>query len=150
MELDRLVELDVVDAARRLVGATITTIRRGNRTSVMLTEAEAYHPDEPASHSHRGPTARNAPMFGPPGRLYVYRSYGIHWCANVVTRPVGSAVLLRAGEPREGLDVMAVRRGRGDHLADGPGKLTQALGIDGEDDGHDLLTSQRILIVPSP
>jgi len=80
-------------------------------------------------------------MFGPPGTLYVYRSYGIHWCANVVVREVGvaHAVLLRAGVPIEGVDVMKLRRGREDHLTDGPGKLCQALGITGDHDGTSVV-----------
>ena len=104
---------------------------------------EAYAPNDPASHSFGGRTTRNATMFGPPGRLYVYRSYGIHWCANVVCgeEGVGAAVLLRALEPTAGLDVMRARRGLDDErlLAAGPGRLTQALGISGAHDGLDIL-----------
>ncbi len=109
-----------------------------------IVEVEAYGGgDDPASHCHRGPTARNASMFGPAGHLYVYRSYGIHWCANVVTGVVGegSGVLLRAAEIVEGIDaVRADRPGivRSDDLANGPGKLCSALGITGDDDGTDL------------
>lgn len=104
-----------------------------------IVETEAYVRSDPASHSFNGPTARNAVMFGPPGRLYVYVSYGIHCCANVVTGVDGDgqAVLLRAVVPVEGLDVIRARRvGRPDrHLADGPGKLCEALGITLADDG---------------
>ena len=110
-----------------------------------IVEVEAYGgSDDPASHSHRGPTPRNASMFASAGTLYVYRSYGIHWCANVVTGAEGSgaAVLLRAAEVIDGLDAV-----RGDRpgiaavhdLANGPGKLCAALGITGADDGTDLL-----------
>jgi DNA-3-methyladenine glycosylase len=126
------------EVAPRLIGWRLETRIGGEITAVILTEVEAYDQTDPASHSYRGPTRRTAAMFGPPGHLYVYRSYGIHWCMNVVTGPEGhgAAVLLRAGRPVEGEEVMVRRRGRATQLCDGPGKLTQALGIT---DAHDQL-----------
>jgi DNA-3-methyladenine glycosylase len=111
----------------------------------VIVEVEAYEgADDPASHAHGGLTERNRVMFGPPGHLYVYRSYGIHWCANVSCGPDGtaSAVLIRAVEPTVGVDRMWADRPRARRptdLASGPGKLCAALGIGGHHDGADLL-----------
>ena len=137
--------VDPLVAARRLLGAALT----GRGVSAMIVEVEAYGgpPDGPwpdaASHSFRGPGVRNAVMFGPPGRLYTYRSHGIHVCANVVcaTDGVAGAVLLRAAAIEAGLDVARLRRGenaRPTTLARGPGNLCSALGITMEDNGIDL------------
>jgi DNA-3-methyladenine glycosylase len=119
----------VLRVARDLVGCTLLFSGVGGR----IVETEAYQEDDSASHSHRGRTARNAVMFGPPGHLYVYFTYGMHFCANLVCgrEGEGAAVLLRALEPLHGLDEMRLRRGTDDELAlcSGPAKLCQALGI---------------------
>ena len=128
---------DVV--AARLLGAEISTTVRARRVAITVTEVEAYGgAGDPASHASGSRTARNEPMFGPAGTLYVYRAYGIHWCVNLVTGKEGDpqAILIRGGAVIEGADTAIERRGRSDHLADGPGKLCQALGIDGSLSGR--------------
>jgi DNA-3-methyladenine glycosylase len=128
----------VVEVARDLVGCTVS---HGGATGVIV-ETEAYHQSEPACHAFVGLTARTSVLFGPPGRAYVYRSYGIHALLNAVCEPegVGAAVLIRALEPLSGLEEMRARRGlsRVDDLCSGPGKLTQALGIELGENGTDL------------
>jgi DNA-3-methyladenine glycosylase len=120
----------------------------GTRLSARLVEVEAYEPDDPASHAFRGRTPRNAVMFGPPGHLYVYFTYGMHFCMNVVTRRdgEGSAVLLRAGGPLAGVDTMRALRGRerATDLCSGPGRFTQALGIARPENGADLVAGDEV------
>ena len=135
---DQLLAGSVFEVARRLLGCRVRTEFGGAVTEVAITEVEAYDgSNDPASHAYRGPTERTRTMFGPPGRLYVYRSYGVHWCMNVVTGPEGTAgaVLLRGGRPVMGEAAMTRRRGKRDHLTDGPGKLCQAMGVEGHHDG---------------
>jgi DNA-3-methyladenine glycosylase len=139
--------VDVVEAAHNLLGATLiseVSDAPEGRVAVRLVEVEAYRgADDPASHSYRGRTARNAVMFGPAGHLYVYFIYGLHFCANVVclTDGVPGAVLLRAGEVVEGYELARARRPtarRDAELARGPARLTEVLGIRREHNGVDL------------
>ena len=147
-------EGDSLEVAPRLLNKLLARCDVAGR----VVEVEAYHgADDPASHAFRGPTARNRTMFGPPGRLYVYFTYGMHFCANVVTGPqgVGQAVLLRALAPVEGLDAMRARRyggsekkpGADSDLLSGPARLCQGLGITRVDDGADLVGGDRGIVL---
>lgn len=139
----------VLEVARDLIGCVV---RHGDCAGVIV-ETEAYHDSEPACHAFVGLTPRTATLFGPPGRAYVYRSYGVHALLNAVTEPegVGAAVLIRALEPSDGVELMQERRRllevRG--LCSGPGKLTQALGIGLHHNGGDL-RSGAVTIAPRP
>ena len=139
----------VDEVAPTLLGAVL----RHGSVAVRLTEVEAYDgASDPASHAYRGRTARNAVMFGPPGHLYVYFSYGMHWAANLICGPDGlaSGVLLRSGEVVEGIEVARGRRGRSSDrdLARGPGRLTQALGITAEQKGAYLFDGGPLRLEP--
>lgn len=142
----------VHEVAPELLGCTLLVDGVGGR----IVELEAYDSSEPASHSYRGPTARNRTMFGPPGHVYVYRSYGVHWCMNLVCGrggPGASALLVRALEPTHSLDTMRARRGLDAVrlLCAGPGRLCQALGVTRALDGHAIDAPPfRILPAPSP
>jgi DNA-3-methyladenine glycosylase len=129
----------VHDVARDLIGCVV----RHGETAGRIVETESYHMEEPACHAYVGLTPRTRTLFGPPGRAYVYFSYGIHSLLNAVCEDegVGAAVLVRALEPVEGLDLMRARRGteRAQELCSGPGKLTQALGIGLADNGSSLI-----------
>ncbi|WP_219214897.1 DNA-3-methyladenine glycosylase [Variovorax boronicumulans] len=132
--------------ARALIGVTVLVDGVGGR----IVETEAYDRDDPASHTFGGPTLRNAAMFGPSGRVYVYRSYGIHWCLNFVCREAGhgAGVLIRALEPTAGLAQMRRRRGLEDLrlLCAGPGRVGQALGVDAGFNGKALDAPPFVLI----
>ena len=135
--------------APTLLGAVL----RHGEVAVRLTEVEAYDgASDPASHAFRGRTPRNAVMFGPPGHLYIYFSYGIHWNANVVCGPEGAAsgVLLRAGEVIDGVELARTRRGRSvdRDLARGPGRLCQALGLTRDHGGADLFGCGPVCLEP--
>jgi len=135
----------VLDVAQDLIGCVVSHAG----SSGVIVETEAYHHSEPASHAFVGLTNRTRVLFGPPGYAYLYRSYGIHACLNAVCEPegVGAAVLIRALEPVEGIELMRARRGleRVENLCSGPGKLTQALGIGLELNGSDLIRGPIVI-----
>lgn len=127
--------LPAPEVARQLIGATLLVDGVGG----LIVEVEAYDREDPASHSFSGPTKRNAVMFGPPGKVYVYRSYGIHWCLNFVCREEGhgAGILIRAIQPTKGIDIMQKQRGLENPilLCSGPGRLCQALSITHQHNG---------------
>jgi DNA-3-methyladenine glycosylase len=149
-------ERPVLDVARGLLGCVVTSRRDGGPVQVRLTEVEAYAGEaDPGSHAWRGRTRRNSVMYGPPGRAYVYFTYGMHWCVNLVCGSEGtaSAVLLRAGEVVSGLDLARTRRpgARSDRdLARGPARLARCLGVTGEMDGVDTTLTSSALWVGEP
>lgn len=142
-DIAQIVRLPSLQAAPLLLGKYLVRETPRGRVKLKIVETEAYRQDDPASHSFRGRTARTEPMFRPGGRLYVYFTYGMHYCLNIVTgsEGVGEAVLLRAAEPLEGFNIMKAYRGIDDinNLTNGPGKLAQALGI------TDTFLSSKIL-----
>jgi len=139
---------DSVAVARQLIGVTLLVDGAGG----VIVETEAYDMSDPASHSYPGPTARNAVMFGPPGHVYVYRSYGIHWCLNFVCREAGhgAAVLIRALEPTHGIAQMQARRSMDALrlLCAGPGRLCQALAVTCAHNGAPLDAPPFVLVAP--
>lgn len=140
------------EVAPDLLGCVLVHVKNGRLASGRIVEVEAYAGQgaDDCSHAHRSETRRNRTMYGPPGRLYVYFTYGMHWCANVVAHPAGEAgaVLLRALEPIEGVELMRRRRRVEDErlLCSGPARLTQALGIGGRDDGRPLVSKNLCLL----
>ncbi len=156
MTVDRArLGLPATRLAPRLLGAVIVSRVGGSEVAVRLTEVEAYEGiDDPASHAFRGRTARNAVMFGPAGHLYVYFTYGMHWCANVVCGRAGkaSAILLRAGEVVRGTQIAAQRRptARGPaEFARGPARLAASLGLGRDQDGTDLCAADSVVQLES-
>lgn len=142
----------VDDVARLLLGCVLERELDGELTRVRIVETESYDQDDEASHAYGGPRNRNATMFGPSGHLYVYFTYGMHYCCNVVTgsEGYGSGVLIRAVEPLSGLDILEARRpATGVNLTNGPAKMAQALDIDMSMNGHDLRVAPLRLIQSS-
>lgn len=152
--VDNLFLGDALKVAKSLLGYKLVHDAKQGTTSGIIVETEAYHQDDPASHTYRGQTARNAVMFGPPGHAYVYFTYGMHYCFNVVTGPTGSgqAVLIRALEPLVGIELMKRRRGLEDEhqLTNGPAKLVQAMGISKADYGTNLLNNGKLRLESGP
>lgn len=147
----KILQGTAADAAKRLLGCELTRETNGQTVRVRIVETEAYDQTDAASHSYNGRTQRTDVMFGPAGHLYVYFTYGMHYCCNVVVgeEGYGAAVLIRAVEPIDNEDVLKERRGgkEGVELTNGPAKLCQALAIDKQMNGHDLALSPLRLVV---
>lgn len=143
---------DALSLARALIGCELAHVGKEGVTAGVIVETEAYSQDDEASHSFRGQTKRNAVMFGPAGHAYIYFTYGMHHCMNMVAGPEGraEAVLIRALEPTRGVELMKARRGSQEplNLCSGPGKLVQAMGLTREQNGTSLL-SPELHIVPA-
>ncbi len=141
---------DTISAARAVLGKIVVHKTEAGIVSGRIMETEAYLRDDPACHASRGMTARNQVMFGPPGHAYVYFTYGAHYCMNFVTQPRGvpEAILIRALEPIEGIEIMMGNRekDRLEDLCSGPGKLTQAMGIGRDLNGEDLLGDRLYIL----
>lgn len=151
--LGKELNVSAVEAAKRLLGCVLEREIDGQTVRVMIVETEAYDQTDAASHSFNGHTPRTDVMFGPAGHLYVYFTYGMHYCCNVVTgqEGEGGAVLIRAVEPLMGTDVLEKRRGKtGLEATNGPAKLCQALGIDKKMNGHDLQSAPLKLLLHPP
>ncbi len=151
----RFFQRDTLDVARGMLGSKLVRVLDGKRLAGRIVEVEAYlGAEDPASHAYGGMTQRNRVMFGEPGCAYVYFTMGMHWCLNVTTERPGKAgaVLIRAIEPMEGVRQMLRRReGRPlEELANGPAKLTEAMGIDGRMNGENLVLSRRLFLERGP
>jgi DNA-3-methyladenine glycosylase len=151
----KVLDDDAVDVAQRLLGCILTREIDGEQVTVKIVETEAYHQTDAASHSYKGRTERTSIMFGPSGYVYVYFTYGMHYCMNVVTglEGEGSAVLIRAVEPLTGIEILRRHRPPNTHdlqLTNGPAKLCQALGIDKQLNAHNLRESPLQLELKPP
>jgi DNA-3-methyladenine glycosylase len=145
-----ILQLNSLEAAPLLLGCYLTRYTPQGKIKVKIVETEAYHQEDPASHSYRGVTPRTAPMFEAGGGLYVYFTYGLHYCINIVVgrKGTGEGVLIRAAEPLEGIEIMRANRGITDvnNLTNGPGKLAQALGIRDTSLSGKILNKSSILL----